>query len=88
MERIRNERQIELCFEGHRYYDVRRWKIAMVTENKPCRQVIITRNAATGAKTYRYQDLETRAFSEKHYLLPIPRTEINRTGLPQNPGYN
>lgn len=89
LDRIRNERQVELCFEGHRYYDVRRWKIAEVTENKPVRQVIITRNATTGIKTYQYQTLEARTFDKnKHYLMPIPRTEINRTGLPQNPGYN
>lgn len=87
--RIQNERQVELCFEGHRYYDVRRWKIAEITENKPVRQVIITRNATTGVKTYQYQTLEARSFDKnKHYLMPIPRTEINRTGLPQNPGYN
>jgi len=85
--RIRNERQIELCFEGDRYYDVRRWKIAEVTDNKPVRQVIITKGAG-GVKTYTYQTLESRAFQPQQYLLPIPRTEIKRTGLPQNPGYN
>ncbi len=88
-ERLRNERQVELAFEGHRYYDVRRWKIAELTENQPVRQVIITRNAGTGVKTYTYQDIEPRSFDKtKHYLMPIPRTEINRTGLQQNPGYN
>ncbi|WP_109699241.1 RagB/SusD family nutrient uptake outer membrane protein [Chitinophaga deserti] len=87
LERIRNERQVELCFEGHRYYDVRRWKIAEVTENRPCRQVIITRNATTGVKTYQYKTLEERAFKPEHYLLPIPRTEQNRTGMAQNPFY-
>ncbi|SDE06346.1 RagB/SusD family nutrient uptake outer membrane protein [Niabella drilacis] len=87
--RIRNERQVELAFEGHRYYDVRRWKIAETTENKPVRQVIITRNATTGAKTYQYKDIEPRSFDKtRHYLMPIPRTEIKRTGLQQNPGYN
>ena len=89
LDRIRNERQVELAFEGHRYYDVRRWKIADVTENKPVRQVIITRNSTTGVKTYLYQTLEPRTFDRnKHYLMPIPRTEINRSNLPQNPGYN
>ncbi len=88
-ERLRNERQVELAFEGHRYYDVRRWKIAEVTDNKPVRQVVITRNAGSGVKTYTYQDIEPRSFDKtKHYLMPIPRSEINRTSLQQNPGYN
>jgi starch-binding outer membrane protein, SusD/RagB family len=88
-DRIQNERQVELCFEGHRYYDVRRWKIAEITDNKPVRQVIITRNATTGVKTYEYKNIENRSFDKtKHYLLPIPRTERARTDLPQNPGYN
>ncbi|NML23838.1 RagB/SusD family nutrient uptake outer membrane protein [Pseudoflavitalea sp. G-6-1-2] len=87
-DRIRNERQVELCFEGHRYYDVRRWKIANVTENRPCRQVIIQKNLTTGVRTFTYQTLEDRAFdASKHYLMPIPRTEINRTGLKQNDNY-
>ncbi|GAO41936.1 RagB/SusD family nutrient uptake outer membrane protein [Flavihumibacter petaseus] len=85
--RIRSERQVELCFEGHRYYDVRRWKIAETTDNLPARQVIITRSS-NGAKTYEYKTLEQRYFDVSNYLLPIPRTEIERTGLPQNPGYN
>jgi hypothetical protein len=85
--RIRNERQVELCFEGHRYYDVRRWKIAETTQNAAIGQVIINR-APDGTKTYTFQTLEQRYFDPANYLLPIPKTEINRTGLPQNPGYN
>lgn len=85
--KIRNERQVELCLEGHRYYDVRRWKIADVTENKPLMGVVITKNA-NGTKTYAYVRVQTRVFKPQHYLLPIPTSEINRTKLVQNPGYN
>lgn len=84
--KIRNERQVELCLEGHRYYDVRRWKIADVTENKPLMGVVIIKNA-DGSKTYNYTQVQTRAFKPQHYLLPIPTSEINRTSLTQNPGY-
>jgi hypothetical protein len=84
---IRNERQIELCLEGHRYYDVRRWKIAEVTENKPLMGVIITKNS-NGTKTYTYEQVQERFFKPQHYLLPIPKTEMNRTELEQNPGYD
>ena len=31
--RIQNERKVELAFEEHRFWDVRRWKIATVTNN-------------------------------------------------------
>jgi hypothetical protein len=84
--KIRNERQVELCLEGHRYYDVRRWKIADVTENKPLMGVVIIKNA-DGSKTYNYTQVQTRVFKPQHYLLPIPTSEINRTSLTQNPGY-
>lgn len=85
--KIRNERQVELSLEGHRYYDVRRWKIADVTENKPLMGVIITKKA-DGSKTYSYSQVQTRVFKPQHYLLPIPKSEINRTKLAQNPGYS
>lgn len=85
--KIRNERQVELCLEGHRYYDVRRWKIADITDNMPLMGVVITKKP-DGTKTYTYTQVQTRIFKPQHYLLPIPRTEINRTSLPQNPGYN
>jgi len=84
--KIRNERQIELCLEGHRYYDVRRWKIAGITENKPLMGVIITKNS-NASKNYNYTQVQTRIFKPQHYLLPIPKSEINRTKLAQNPGY-
>jgi starch-binding outer membrane protein, SusD/RagB family len=85
--KIRNERQVELCLEGHRYYDVRRWKIADVTENKPLMGVVITKDA-TGKRTFTYTKVQDRIFKPQHYLLPIPKEEINRTKLVQNPGYN
>ncbi|CAL1518775.1 RagB/SusD family nutrient uptake outer membrane protein [Chitinophaga sp. MM2321] len=89
LKRIYNERQVELCLEGHRYYDVRRWKIAEITENKPVRQVIITR-LPDGSRKFVYQDLENRVFhAPQNYLLPIPLYELQRTtSLTQNPGYN
>ena len=86
LQRIQNERQVELCLEGHRYYDVRRWKIADVTQNACCMGVVITNN--NGIKSYSYGVVETRSFnSPANYLLPIPRSEIQRTSLAQNPGY-
>lgn len=86
---VRYERRVELAFEEHRFYDVRRWKIADVTENKPAAGVIITKNA-DGSFTYTPKvALDGRLFLPQHYWLPIPRSEIQASGnqLQQNPGY-
>jgi hypothetical protein len=86
--RIQNERRVELAFEGLRFFDVRRWKIADVTENIPILRMHITRKA-DGSKTYQIQTLEERSFLPQHYLVPIPRSEIDKSNgsLTQNPGY-
>jgi hypothetical protein len=86
---IRKERRIELAFEEHRFYDVRRWMIANVTENAPAGGVAITKNS-DGSFTYSSKvALDGKAFSTKNYWLPIPRAEILASGnqLKQNAGY-
>ncbi|MDR0698815.1 MAG: RagB/SusD family nutrient uptake outer membrane protein [Tannerella sp.] len=89
LEKIRHERRIELAFEDHRYFDVRRWKIADITENKPARKITIVRDDVTREKTYKIEILQERKFLSQHYLMPIPRTEMQRVPLlEQNPGYN
>jgi starch-binding outer membrane protein, SusD/RagB family len=87
-EAIRRERQVELAFEEHRYYDVRRWKIAMETENVPAYGVDIT--IVNGKPVYtRKEALSGRLFLERNYWLPIPRTERLATNnkLDQTTGY-
>ncbi|MCE7061998.1 RagB/SusD family nutrient uptake outer membrane protein [Dyadobacter sp. CY343] len=87
-EKIRNERRIELAFEEHRYYDVRRWKIADRTENVPAYGIEIGK--AGNAFTYTKKEALTgKSFAEKQYWLPIPRAEIQASNnkLEQNPGY-
>ncbi len=88
-ELIRHERRIELAFEGHRFFDVRRWEKAMETENVDLSKIIINKLPG-GAKTYEVDQLIERAFSEQHYLLPIPRSEVDKSlgSLEQNPGYD
>jgi len=88
---IQNERQIELAFEEHRFYDVRRWKIATQTENVPAYGISVTINAAnpSGYTYTRKIALANRSFMPQHYWLPIPLTEIQASNgqLQQNPGY-
>lgn len=86
--RLQNERRVELAFEELRFFDVRRWKIADVTENIPILRMHITKQT-DGSKVYQIQPLEVRSFLPQHYLLPIPRSEVAKSqgSLTQNPGY-
>ncbi|MGE5944465.1 MAG: RagB/SusD family nutrient uptake outer membrane protein [Flavobacteriales bacterium] len=88
-DRIRNERRVELAFEEHRYFDVRRWKIAMQVENEPARGISITK-AGDGTLTYAPKiALDGKKFEEKHYWFPIPLEDITASNnvLEQNPNY-
>jgi hypothetical protein len=91
---IRHERRVELAFEDHRYWDVKRWALATTlfsTATNPLKKVTITRNATTGAKTYAYSIItgEQRVFLDKHYLFPIPQSELTKPGnkMIQNAGW-
>ena len=87
--RLQHEDQIEFALEEHRYFDVRRWKIAPIVLNIPGRKMSIVKDLSTGVKTYTVSDFQpTRAFTEKNYLVPIPQIEIDKNSLlVQNPGY-
>jgi len=76
-ERIRNERRIELAFENHRFWDVRRWMIADKTENTPLIGMKITKNA-DNSFTYDHNYLvEERVFkAPAMYRYPISNNEI------------
>jgi starch-binding outer membrane protein, SusD/RagB family len=86
---IQKERQVELAFEEHRFYDVRRWKIADVVEATTAYGMTITKNT-DGTFTYtRKVALDGKTFNTKNYWLPIPRSEIlaSNNHLEQNQGY-
>src|SRR5699024_9886663 len=88
LRRLQHERQIELVFEEHRYFDVRRWKIAPETENVPGRKIVIHKDPNTDKKTYTVEAFLPRHFHERNYLVPIPQSEIEKDpALKQNPGY-
>lgn len=88
---IHHERQIEMAFEEQRFYDVRRWKVAMQTENVPAYGVSVTvdPSSPSGYDYTRKVALTGRSFQDKDYWLPIPLSEIQASNgqLKQNPGY-
>lgn len=85
--RIHNERRVELCFEEHRFYDVRRWKEGEITFSQPITGMNIAQ-PTTGNFTYTPFTVENRTFTIKNYLFPIAQVELNKApSLKQNPGY-
>jgi hypothetical protein len=84
---IWHERRVELAFEEHRYWDVRRWKIAPQTENAETHGMEITR-AANGSFSYRLIVVRKHVFTDAMYFWPIPQSEITKSpSVKQNPGY-
>lgn len=74
---IRKERKIELAYEGHLYWDMRRWKLAHIEYNNyRVHGLKISRDAAGFLYQYIDCDLQDRKFLEKTYVLPIPYSEL------------
>lgn len=85
-ERIHNERRIELAFEEHRFWDVRRWKEGVQYFGAPLKGVEITKTG--NVFTYVPFTVESRVFEPKMYWYPIPQTELIKShGWQQNTGW-
>ena len=80
-----NERFVELAFEGHRFFDLRRWKEAP-EYLKTIKKMTITKNT-DGSLTYTPGTLETRTWKDAWYLFPFPQKDIMNCNYVQNPGY-
>lgn len=74
-EAIRQERRIELALEGHRFQDIRRWKIA----------------PAVMSSLYDLENglVQTRKWDDRLYLMPVPQADVDKNPklIPNNPGY-
>jgi hypothetical protein len=82
---LRDERRVELAFENHRFWDIRRWKIGEQTTN--IKGMTINRNS-DGTFRYSMKTVETRIWNEKMNLFPIPQNELyNNSNLVQNTGW-
>lgn len=83
-EKLRNERMVELAFEDHRFWDIRRWMIGDQTTD--IYGVEITKDKM--GFNYKKVLVESRIWDDKMYLYPIPDSEIHiNSNLGQNPGW-
>jgi len=83
-ELIRNERRLELCFEGHRFWDLRRWKVPMAELTEPARGMSISGGVYTPIPT-----VEVRTYYDYMYHAPIPYSEVLKfSNLVQNRGWS
>lgn len=89
-ERVRNERAVELAFEEHRFWDIRRWKIADqdgVMKGDFYGLKINPADGDSGEYNYKPYVFETRIWHDKMYLHPFKIEEIYKGYLVQNPGW-
>ncbi|WP_160710815.1 RagB/SusD family nutrient uptake outer membrane protein [Chitinophaga solisilvae] len=87
---IQLERRVELAYEDARFFDVRRWMIAMETQNVTLTALKMT---PTGSSTYKYEVVPI-TYNARHnfrlpmHYFPLPMVETGRnTAMLQNPGY-
>ena len=85
---IQNERRRELAFEEHRYWDIRRWKIAEMVYNKPLHGTQIIKNSL-GQLSFNLKEVLSTTFdASKMYFYPIPYNEVvSNKNMKQNPGW-
>lgn len=83
-ERVRNERSVELSYEGHRWHDIRRWYIAHEDAYKVRYKGVFDKN-----HTYFNKEVVCNGvFEQKHYWLPFKRSDVQQyAAFKQNPGW-
>lgn len=91
-DKIRHERLIELAFEEHRFFDLRRWKDngGGYLANTVLAQPVYGMEINAARTTYTRFKKEDRIYESKHRLLPIEQSEIVKysgSSLEQNPGW-
>ncbi len=101
--KIRRERAVELAFEEHRYFDVRRWRVAETEGNMPDQSgpmkgslytLKLYPNSSSPTRTtatYRIEkigrELSERVWDNKMYLYPFRQPEVSLGFITQNPGW-
>lgn len=90
---VRHERKVELVFENHRYWDLRRWRTAVTALTRTYTGLRYIYDATSGKYRIKFiDDIDGRAktptFPEKNYYFPIGQGRIaTNPSLKENPGY-
>ncbi|TCK80857.1 RagB/SusD family nutrient uptake outer membrane protein [Albibacterium bauzanense] len=93
IEQVRNERRVELAFEGHRYWDLRRWRIAedYLSRNQSGIRYILDYTSREFLVEKRLNvdgAVKPPIFESQHYYLPITLARTaNNPNLVENPRY-
>jgi len=84
MDEIRRERAVELSWEGHRWMDLRRWRLGELDKYKKKTGIRFDE----GHTYFQEEVIRTKVFTEKHYWLPFPQNDTELyEGFEQNPGW-
>ncbi|WP_431209957.1 RagB/SusD family nutrient uptake outer membrane protein [Puia sp. P3] len=75
---IHNERRLELCFEGFRFWDLRRWNASITV---PANGVVISGGA------YTFGLVEPRQYADYMNYGPLPYNDVLKENLVQNKGW-
>lgn len=89
-QKLRNERAVELAYEDHRFWDIRRWMIAEnegVMQGKMYGLKLSPIVGQPNKAHYVPYVFERRSWSRRSYLHPIKQIEIDKGYLKQNPGW-
>ena len=83
MAAIRQERKVEMAFEGHYYWDMKRWELAESAFTGIRLHGLKIEEDAAGGYLYTYVEVDDqdRNFPAKMYRCPIPQAELNNNGL-------
>lgn len=84
-QKVREERRVELAFENHRFWDIRRWQIGPSTQ-----EIYGVNIDRLGENNFEYERVlvEDRVWNDRMYLYPIPQNEVFiNESLEQNPGW-
>jgi len=76
---IYNERRLELCFEGFRFWDLRRWKLNLTEAAKGV--------SISSSNVYTISTIENRQYTDNMYYGPLPYNDVLKENLVQNTGW-